>query len=174
MNQDADRSAVKAHQDARRLMAASRVEGIAAAERRWLDAHLDACADCAREASELAAAIDALRAAPAVASSDMVRRTRQAVRRRAEGRRTEEARTLPLWVALITSAASMLLTTPYIWGAFASLGQAAGVPEPLWQAGFLTWWFLPATVVTAILAWRHAGEGGRRSHWDAQLHRGQL
>jgi hypothetical protein len=68
----------------------------------------------------------------------------------------------------------MVLTIPYSWSAFAWLGRAASVPEPVWQGTFLMCWFLPATVVTAIIAWRQASEGARGSDWNAQLNRGHV
>jgi hypothetical protein len=92
-----------------------------------------------------------------LASEETVYRTRLAVRRRAEEMRVERARALPLWVAVTVSAAWILLTTPYVWAAFAWLGRAARVPDPVWQGGFVMWWFLPGTVLAAIMAWRPAG-----------------
>lgn len=174
MNRDDQQAASTVHERARRLIAAERVEGIPAAERVWLDSHVEACAECAEEAAAVAAAIDLLRASPVLADADMVRRTRLAVRQRAEDVRIDSARAVPLWIAGALSVAWMLVTIPYGWRAFAWLGQAARVPEPVWQGTFLMCWFLPATIVTAIVAWRQASEDPRGSDWSAQLNRGHV
>ena len=171
MNGDEQEAASTVHERARKLIAAARVEGIPVSERAWLDRHLEACAQCAEEAAAVAAAIDLLRASPVLADADMVRRTRLAVRQRAEDSRIDRVRAVPLWVAAALSVAWMLLTLPYSWWAFAWLGRAARVPEPVWQGTFLMCWFLPATVVTAIIYWQQASEAARGSDWSAQLNR---
>jgi len=166
-----EQQASTVHERARGLLAAGRVEGISGADREWLDRHLAACAQCAEEAAAVATAIDLLRASPVLADANMVRRTRLAVRQRAEDVRIDRARAVPLWIAGALSVAWMLLTIPYGWQAFAWLGQAARVPEPVWQGTFLMCWFLPATVVTAIIYWQQASEAARGSDWSAQLNR---
>jgi hypothetical protein len=162
------------HERARRLIAASHVEGISAGDRQWLDGHLAACAPCSQEASAVAEAIRSLRAAPVVASGPTVWRTRLAVRRRAEELRSQRERSVPLWSAVAVAAVWTLVTTPFTWWTFAALGRVARVPEPVWQVGFLLWWFLPATVLAAIVAWRHTGGGLSSSHWNGRTNWGQL
>ena len=173
MNRD-EEAALEGHERARRLITVARVEGIPPADRQWLDAHLEACAPCAREAAAVAAAIDALRASPVLADAAMVRRTRIAVRRRAEEVHLRDARAVPLWMAGALSVVWMFVTIPCSWWTFAWLGRTAGVSEPVWQGALLICWFLPATIVTAIIAWRQAGEGAHRSGWTAQLNRGHV
>jgi hypothetical protein len=173
MNRD-EEAVPEVHARARRLISAARVEGIPAADREWLDAHLETCARCAGEAAAVAAAIDALRAAPMLADAAMVRRTRIAVRRRAEEVHLHDLRAAPLWMAGALSVASMIVTIPCSWWTFAWLGRTAGVSEPVWQGALLICWFLPATIVTGLIAWRHAGEGTHRSDWTAQLNRGHV
>lgn len=174
MSRDEQQAASAMHERARRLIAAGRVEGVSAAEREWLDRHLEACAQCLEEAEAVAAAIDLLRASPVLADAGMVRRTRLALRQRAEQVRIDRAHAFPLWIAGALSVAWTFLTMPFGWWAFAWLGQAARVPESVWQGTFLMCWFLPATIVTAIVAWRHACEDRRGSDWNAQLNRGHV
>lgn len=173
MNQN-DELEQSTHHRARRLIAASHVEDISAADRAWLDAHLEACARCSREVFAVADAIRSLRAVPVVAGAQTVWRIRLAVRRRAEELRIERERSVPLWSAVAIAAAWTLVTTPFSWWTFAALGRAARVPEPVWQVSFLLWWFLPATVLAAIVAWRHAGDGMNSSRWTARTNWGQL
>jgi hypothetical protein len=174
MNRDGQEAASAVHERARRLIAARRVEGIHPAEREWLDWHLEACAQCAQEAEAVAAAIDLLRASPVVADASMVRRTRLALRLRAEHVRIDRARAYPLWIVAALSVGWMFLTIPFGWWTFEWLGHATRLPEPVWQGTFLMCWFLPATVVTVIVACRQASEDPRASDWNAQLNRGQV
>jgi len=168
-----DEQGQRTHERARLLIAARHVEGISAADRVWLDTHLDACAPCSREASAVADAIGSLRAAPVHASAQAVWRTRLAVRRRAEELRSQRERAVALWSAVAIAAGWVLLTTPFAWWTFAALGRAARAPDAVWQAGFLLWWFLPATVLAAIMAGRHAGERADRSHWITHTNWGE-
>jgi anti-sigma factor RsiW len=137
------------HDRARKLLAATRVEGIAAGERDWLDRHLASCPECSSEASALDAAIRSLRAVPVAMSPEVVYRTRMAVYRRAEQLQAGRARAVPLWIATVASAVWSIVTAPYAWETFAWFGRFARVPDLVWQAGFVMWWFLPATVVAA-------------------------
>lgn len=156
------------HERARRLILASRVEGVAADERQWLDAHLEQCAACAKESSTVAAVLDSFRAAPVVASDDLVHRTRLAVRRRSELLAAERARTVPLRIAVAFSAIWTMLALPYTWWTFEWLGRGTGMPDVVWQAGFVSWWFLPATVMAAIVAARQARESTRNLEWTRE------
>lgn len=168
-----DEQRQRTHERARQLIAAKHVEGISAADREWLDTHLDACAPCSQEASAVGDAIGSLRAAPVVASAQAVWRTRLAVRRRAEELRSERERAVALWSAVAIAAACVLLSTPFTWWTFAALGRAVRAPDAVWQAGFLLWWFLPATVLAAIMAWRHAGGRADQSHWIGHMNWGK-
>ncbi len=144
------------HERARHLMKAVRVEGIGPNDREWLDRHLETCLECSSEARALSAALESLRSFPIMANPEVVRQTRMAVHSRAEQRRASRARFAPLWIATAMSSIWMILTTPYLWQAFAWFGHTAGIPNAVWQAGFLMWWFMPATVFAAAAAWRHA------------------
>lgn len=169
-----NRDEQQVHERARRLIAAARLEGIPVDERAWLDRHVESCAACAEEAAAVDVAIGALRASPVLADAEMVRRTRLAVRRRAEDVRMHRARAVPLWIVGTLSIGWMVLTIPSSWWALAWLARAAGISDPVWQGTFLMCWFLPATIVTALIACRHAGEGAHRSDWNAQLNRGHV
>ena len=146
------------HERARQFLAAARVESIAAGERDWLDGHLAACRECSAEAQALDAAIASLRALHVAASPELARRASLAMRRHAGQLDAERARMAPLWIATAMSAVWMVLTMPYVWRGFAWFGRVAYIPDPMWQAGFVLWWFLPATMLAAVAAWRHKAE----------------
>ncbi len=52
------------HERARRLLDMDQVEGISAADREWLDQHLDACAGCSAHRERTAQALQLLRSQP--------------------------------------------------------------------------------------------------------------
>jgi anti-sigma factor RsiW len=146
------------HERARKLLAKVAVEGILAGERDWLDRHLESCVECSTEARALSAAVQSFRAIPIAVSSDLARQTKMAVRMRAQQLQAARARSTPLWIATAISSVCMIVTTPYVWQAFAWLGRVASVPNGVWEVGFLMWWFLPATVLAAAAAFRHTTE----------------
>jgi hypothetical protein len=162
---------LESHERARQLMVAARVEGIGAGERDWLDDHLASCGECSNEASALDAAIGSLRTLPFAASPELVRRTRLAVRWRAEQLNPERPRSAPLWIATGMSTTWMVLTAPYVWRAFAWFGRIAHIPDAMWQLGFVVWWFLPATIVAAAAAWRHKAKH-EDSNWATEINWG--
>jgi hypothetical protein len=151
------------HERARKLLAAAAVEGITSSERRWLDAHMAACDECSNEAAALTDAIQALCSVPVVATPEIVRRTRLAVRIRSQELQAARAQSTPLWMAIAVSMVLMIVTTPFVWQAFHWLGLWIQVPNEVWQIGFLMWWFLPATILAAAAALRHGNS--EASNW---------
>jgi anti-sigma factor RsiW len=157
------------HERAKQLLRAVRVEGVPAAELRWLEEHLDACNECSNEAKALDFAIRSLRSLNMSARPEVVRRTSLAVRRRAKQMRDERERVMPLWIAAAVSSIWMIVTAPYTWQAFAWLGRLFHVPNAIWELGFLTWWFLPATVLSAVLAWQHVVRRNTSPNWVEEM-----
>jgi hypothetical protein len=56
----------------------------------------------------------------------------------------------------------MIFTMPLMWDAFGRFGRLAHAPGVLTQTAFLMWWFLPATIVGAVAAWRKANPEAQR------------
>jgi hypothetical protein len=142
------------HQRAHSLITQSRAEQLEAADAGWLNAHLSECAGCAATASALDGAIRSMRSLPVITPPGLAEQTIQAVRRRSEELQGARARLVPLWIAVAFSIATTLVTAPVTWAAFAWLGRTARISDPVWQAAFLSWWFLPAAIVAAVLAWQ--------------------
>src|SRR5262245_59967301 len=141
------------HERAIALLTVARVESIGPREQQWLEEHLAGCAECSNEAQGLASSIDALRSFSVTAPPATVRRTMLAVHLRIEQRRVQRDESLPLWIAIAVSTLLVIVTTPYTWWAFAWMGRVLDVPAAVWQATFLMWWFMPATVVSAVTGW---------------------
>lgn len=145
-----------AHERARRLIAMDRIEGLPEADGQWLEAHLESCPACAGESAATANLLQGLRATPVPVDPALVASTRLKVRLRAVELRGHQARIQAVLVSCALSFVWMLLTTPYLWGAFARLGRRAGLADVLWQTAFLMAWFMPACIAGALLAWRHS------------------
>jgi anti-sigma factor RsiW len=142
------------HERARQLMAAARIGDITRAERDWLDDHLASCRECAAESTSMDAAISFLRAAHVEASPELLLRTRRAVQQRAVELESAGTSSAPLWIATAVSTICMVLTAPFAWGVFGWAGRLVNIPQPIWQAAFVMWWFLPATLLAAAAAWK--------------------
>jgi hypothetical protein len=153
------------HERAKRLLVADQIENIQAEELQWLHVHLAGCSECSNEANALILSIASLRALRVSVPVDTVRRTSLAVQRRAEELREQREKAVPLWIAAVTSSSWAVLTTPYLWSAFAWLGRQFQVPDMMWRAGFLMWWFLPATVLGAVAGWHHVARRRDASNW---------
>jgi hypothetical protein len=142
------------HQRAHSLITQSRTEPLGAGDAAWLDAHLNECAECAATASSLDGAIRSMRSMPAIAPAGLAEQAIRAVRGRSEELQRARARLVPLWIAVAFSIATTLVTAPVTWATFAWIGRTARISDPVWQAAFLSWWFLPAAIVAAVLAWQ--------------------
>ncbi|HEX5227813.1 MAG TPA: hypothetical protein VFW44_08890 [Bryobacteraceae bacterium] len=139
------------HARAESLILQEQVEGISAQDREWLGRHLDECADCARLADRTAVALRSLRAVSIPVPPGLAERAQFRVYLRAEERRErgQDARTM--WVACGTAWVLGILSAPLVWRGFEWLGDKAGLPSLVWQAGFVVWWTVPAVVAAVVL-----------------------
>jgi hypothetical protein len=143
-----------AHERAERLMIQARVEAISPEERDWLDQHIEECARCASLSGATERALRSLRSVAVRVDPELVRRTQLIVRFRADQLERDRAGMLPVWVCCAFSWILGVVTAPLLWRGFEWLGRHAGVPNIVWQAGFVAWWLLPALVAVAVLALR--------------------
>jgi len=153
------------HQRAQKSIAAALVEGLPASEQAWLDEHIEECAACAQFAAATRRAIEGLRWVAVNASPALVQATQQRVRLRAWELAERQERLLPLAVSCGLAAFLSLVTVTYLWQGFAWLGEQWRLPALAWQAGFVSAWFLPASL-TAVALWmrsRAATNGNRQA-----------
>jgi hypothetical protein len=154
------------HEQAKQLIIRERVEGIADAEREWLDAHFAECAACAELARTTGQAIRSLRAVSVPLPRGLASRTQMRVRLRAQQLRQHEPRWRLVWLACGISWIFGAATAPYVWRVLELAGQRMGLPNFVWEMGFGLWWALPAAVAGVILLMTNARESG-----DADWHR---
>jgi hypothetical protein len=153
------------HARAERLIAQERVEGLAAADQRWLRQHLAECSLCAEHASATEQALRALRGVSVPLPKTLASRTQFRVRMRAQQLRGEP-RWRMVYAACGISWAFGAVTAPYVWRGLEWVGHRMSLPKIIWELGFGLWWALPAAVVAVILLMENAGRG--ESAWKQQ------
>jgi predicted anti-sigma-YlaC factor YlaD len=136
-------------------------------QRAWLQAHLQACAECREYEMAAGQVVRALRSQPLAAGSSLVGRTQMRVRLRAQELRQQQERMWLVCICCVFVGLSAAVTTSFFWRAFAWAGSWAGVEDWVWKAGFAFFWIVPALVVSALLVARgthlaHDGDGSWR------------
>ena len=152
------------HQRAERLIVANQVEGLSASDQEWLNRHLESCARCAQRADSTERALRSLRSVTVPVGPDLIRATRLRVHARALELRERRAQMTMLWVSCALSWLLGALSAPFVWRAFAWLGERFRMPAIAWQLGFTLWWALPAVAVAVVLVMRRTqAERGNES-----------
>ncbi|MGD0921490.1 MAG: zf-HC2 domain-containing protein [Terriglobia bacterium] len=141
------------HEQAKRLLDASAVEGISGADQTWLDAHLESCPGCAAYGESVRRAVSALRSLSVALDPAVVEATRWRVHFRARELRKHEARTQALWFSCALSWVLGAVTAPLLWQATAWLGHRLDLSASISITLFAFTWVVPATLVGAAVAW---------------------
>ena len=144
------------HQRALQLIDKMRVEGLTAAEREELEAHLDICAHCGKRARETELALRAFRAAAPRFDGSLLQRTQTQVRVRAREIAENAARLRALWISCTLSWVLGVVSAPLMWRGFEWIGHRLALSRVVWITGFALAWVAPAGVAAAIIAWRQA------------------
>jgi anti-sigma factor RsiW len=139
------------HARAELLIAQERVEGISPAERQWLDEHLRECVRCAGQARTTEEAVRALRAVAVPLPRALASRAQMRVRLRAQEMQEREPRLRMIWIVCGLSWALGIASAPYVWRAFAWMGEHTGMPKLVWELGFGLWWTIPALIAAVVL-----------------------
>jgi hypothetical protein len=139
------------HDHARKLIDQHHVEGLAAKDREWLDAHMANCEECAGVAQSTENALRAMRTAAIPFPAGLAGRTQFRVHLRAQQLQAREPRNIAVWAIAGMSWALGIATAPYVWQLFAWTGERLHVPKLVWVMGFGLWWLIPALVAGAIL-----------------------
>jgi Putative zinc-finger len=155
------------HLNAQELIARERLEGISESEQAWLEAHLESCPGCSRRARETHHAINALRTARIPLPSGLASRAQFRVRLRVQQLQEREPRRRVLWLICAMSWALGIASAPYVWQAFAWIGEYTGAPKLLLQLGFSLWWAIPALFAAAIVILESARQS-HESEWSSQ------
>jgi len=144
------------HTKAGHLISQQRVEGISPTERQWLERHLQECESCAAQGRLTEEAVRALRAVAVPLPPALASRTQMRVRLRVQELREREPRRRMIWIVCGLSWALGIASAPYVWRAFAWMGEHTGTPNLVWELGFGLWWTIPALVAAVVLLLENA------------------
>ena len=138
------------HARAQRLIAAGPIEGIAPADREWLDRHLETCLECTALARLTDRALRHLRSISVPLPPDLAGRTQFRVYLRAQELRPQ--RPLALWFSFALSWLLGVASAPFVWSGFEKAGHIVGLPSLWLKLAFGLWWGVPAAIAAAIWA----------------------
>lgn len=137
------------HAKAQRLLHESLVEGVAAADERWLFEHLAACDECTQEAATMRALLAAMKSVPVVTPRDLAARTKLRLHLR-----TQEAPaggSLWLWIVTAASWGLGVFSAPLVWRLFSWAGSELHAPRLAVELSFGLWWLVPALAAVAVV-----------------------
>jgi len=127
------------------------IEGMADADARWLEIHLQECEECAGFDRALSGAAHAARAVTVMASAALVESTRARVRVRGEQLREQQARTMLIAVSFCLGVVTSTLTA-WVWWEFGGwVADRLGLPSGIVEPGVLLFWLLPAIVIAVLM-----------------------
>jgi predicted anti-sigma-YlaC factor YlaD len=157
------------HQRARRLIDRQQIEGLAAGERRWLEAHLADCEVCADWGEAAESALRMFRSAsvappPGLAASASLR-----VRQRAGELEQQRARNLALIVGCTLSWLLGVASAPFVYELCAWLGSRLDLARIVWQTAFFVWWFVPAGAASLVIILARARSQTGLNTLDSEL-----
>jgi anti-sigma factor RsiW len=144
------------HERALQLIDKRQVEGLTPEERNWLEAHLESCAQCQKQARETERALRALRSALPRFDAALVLTTQMRARVRAREINENVARMRALWISCALSWVLGVVSAPLLWRGFEWIGYRWAISRAVWMTGFALSWMAPAVVVAAVIAWRQA------------------
>jgi hypothetical protein len=155
------------HAHAQRLVARERMEGLSMADGDWLRRHLQACAECSEYAASTDRSLRALRGVSVRLDPSLVRRSQLRVRLRAQEIRERQPRVWALWASFVISWMLGAASSPFVWRGFEWIGRHAGVPNLIWQVGFVLWWAIPALAAAGIVLATGRSRAERERPWRA-------
>ncbi len=139
------------HERAMELITQRNVEGIGENDDRWLETHLDGCAECAGFALAISDAEQALRSITVMASAALVASTRARVQARAAQLREHESRRLLIGVSFCLGVLTSTISAWAWWKFGGWVAQWLGLPASIVEPGVFLFWLLPAIVIAVLM-----------------------
>jgi anti-sigma factor RsiW len=144
------------HTRIQKLFSHSIVEGLSSTDQAWLDAHLQECAECAREAATTRELLTALHTVPVAVPSDLAVRAQLRVRLRVQQSSETSSSSALLWIITAASWLLGIFSAPLVWRGFAWVGERTNLPKPVLELGFVLWWAVPALIAVAVVLHQRA------------------
>jgi hypothetical protein len=142
------------HEKARFLLHRSLAEGISLEDRRWLDAHVEQCAECALYADVSARAVRALDWFALEPDPAAALRVENLVRSRAERMKSAEAQAKSLWIGTAVAVFLTFTGSAVTWRPLAWLAGEWNLPTRVWQIAFAAFWLLPSLLLAFLPLFR--------------------
>ena len=139
------------HDRAIELIARRGTEDIAAADLRWLDEHLEVCAECARYAGDFDSTGRMLRATAITASPALVASTQARVRARAMYLAEQRSRMVLIAISFCLGAMSSAVSAWLWWRFGAWVAERFGWSPAIVQPGIMLALVLPAIVIAGLM-----------------------
>lgn len=137
------------HQQAQELIACGG-QDLSPSQQAWLRTHLDECASCGDYAQSAEQFVRSLRSVPVVADRALVRTTQMRVHLRSRQLLQRRERLWLVWMSCVLVGLSVAITTPFLWRGWEWLAERAHVSSPVWQVGFMIFWFSPAVAASLL------------------------
>jgi hypothetical protein len=142
------------HERAHFLLDRALVEGISLEDRRWLDAHVEQCAECGRYADLSARAVRALDSFAFELDPAAALRVENVVRGRAERMRSTETHAKSLWIGTAVAIFLTFAGSAVTWHPAAWLAGQWNLPSRAWQIVFAVFWALPSLLLAVLPLFR--------------------
>jgi hypothetical protein len=139
------------HDRAIELIARRGTQDIAAGDLRWLDEHLEACAECARYAGDFDNTGQMLRATAITAGPALVARTQARVRARAMYLAEQRSRMVLIAISFCLGAMSSAVSAWLWWRFGAWVAERFGWSPAIVEPGIMLALVLPAIVIAGLM-----------------------
>jgi hypothetical protein len=139
------------HERAIDLLTRRDVEGIADADDRWLEMHLQECEECASFDRALSGAEQAMRSFTVMASAALVQSTRVRVHARAQQLREQQSRRFLMAISFAMGVVFSTLSAWVWWKVGGWMVEQWSLPASIIGPGVVLAWLLPSICLGALL-----------------------
>jgi len=139
------------HVRARQMLSLADAEQLPAADRAWLESHLEACDSCRAFAQDAGDLVRALRSIPVAADRTLVAATQMRVRLRARELRQRDERLWLVGVSCVVVTLTAALTNLACWRGFTWLVERTHVSAATWPVAFVALFIVPALAASVLL-----------------------
>jgi predicted anti-sigma-YlaC factor YlaD len=139
------------HVRARQMLALADAAQLPAADRAWLESHLEACDSCRAFAQDAGDLVRALRSIPVAADRTLVAATQMRVRLRARELRQRDERLWLVGVSCVVVTLTAALTNLACWRGFTWLVERTHISAATWPVAFVALFIAPALAASVLL-----------------------
>ena len=139
------------HERAMELLTLRDVEGVAENDARWLESHLDGCAECAGFELAMSDAGQAIRGYSVMASAALVDATKARLQARAAQLHEGEARRFLIAISFAMGVVFSTLSAWAWWKVGSWMVERFSLPSAIVAPGLVLFWLLPAIVLGTFL-----------------------